>query len=204
MGASLPIRPIRRSSQVNSEGVNYRRSKFSTRLLTDRIYTAGHSWLKNEGDDLWRIGLTKFAIRMLGEAVEMDFEIGEADRVETGQVIGWIEGFKAVTDIYAPMDGTFRGANENLFDDMELLRRDPYDKGWIYSIEGKPNSSCIDIEGYMAVLDQTIDKMMGTPQEGETTSARSLLRRFGEGLWPQPWAPRVFPAPRFARNIGVV
>jgi hypothetical protein len=87
---------------------------------------------------------------------------------------------------------------------MELLRRDPYDKGWIYSIEGKPDSNCIDIEGYMAVLDQTIDKMMGTPQEDETTSARGVLRRFGEGLWSQPWAHRVLPAPRFARDIGVI
>jgi glycine cleavage system H protein len=125
------------------------------------MYTAGHSWIRNEEGGLWRIGFTKFAIRMLGEAVEMDFEVAQGDRVETGQVIGWIEGFKAVTDIYAPMTGAFGGTNQELLKDLELLRRDPYHKGWIYSIEGKPDSSCVDPEGYVAVLDETIDKMLG-------------------------------------------
>ena len=147
-------------------GVQYSRSKFSTRLMTDCLYTAGHSWLKNVEGDLWRIGFTKFAVRMLGEAVEMDFEIAEGDGVEVGQVLGWIEGFKAVTDIYAPINGFFRGANAALVKDMEILRRDSYDKGWIYCIEGQPDSSCMDVEGYMAVLDGTIDKMMGAPDGG--------------------------------------
>ena len=184
--------------------IQYRRSKFSTRLLTDRVYTAGHSWLKNEEGDLWRIGLTKFAIRMLGEAVEMDMEISQGDCIETGQVIGWIEGFKAVTDIFAPMTGAFRGSNEQLINDMELLRRDPYGKGWIYSIEGKPDSSCVDVEGYMAVLDRTIDKMMGSRHEGETSSAREVLHRLGGGLWPGNWMRRQAPALLLAKIDGVV
>ncbi len=146
---------------MGREGIRYRRAKFSTRLLADRMYTAGHSWLRNEEGDLWRIGFTKFAIRMLGETVEMDFEIAEGDPIETGQVIGWIEGFKAVTDIYAPMTGAFGGINQKLLKDLELLRRDPYQRGWIYSIEGKPDSSCVNLEGYVAVLDETIDKMLG-------------------------------------------
>ena len=151
------------------EVIQYRRSKFSTRLLSDRLYTAGHSWLKNEGGDLWRIGLTKFATRMLGEGVEMEFEVGQDDRIKAGQVIGWIEGFKAVSDIYAPLTGTFFESNKTLLNDMGFLRSDPYEKGWLYSIEGKPDSSCVDVEGYMAILDQTIDKMMGTPHEEKTT-----------------------------------
>ena len=166
MGRNWPVCAIRRFSRVSNDAIQYRRSKFSTRLPADRVYTAGHSWLKNEAGDLWRIGFTKFAIRMLGEAVEMDFEIAAGERIETGQVIGWIEGFKAVTDIYAPITGSFRGTNEDLVNDMELLRRDPYDKGWIYSIEGKPDSGCVDVQGYMAVLDRTIDKMMGTRHDG--------------------------------------
>ncbi len=156
-----------------NEIIQYRRSKFSARIMTDRLYTGAHSWLKNEQGDIWRVGLTKFAIRMLGDAVEMDFEVAPGDRLETGQVIGWLEGFKAVTDIYAPMPSTFHETNESLLNDMELLRRDHYDKGWLYSIEGKPDSGCIDAEAYMAILDQTIDKMMGTRHDGETTSTQT-------------------------------
>ena len=79
--------------------VHYRRSRFSTRLLEDRLYTAGHSWLEREEGDLWRIGFTKFAVRMLGEIVELSFETSAGSPVETGQVLGWLEGFKAVTDL---------------------------------------------------------------------------------------------------------
>ena len=68
--AALCHRPTMMSGEVH-----YRRSRFSTRLLEDRLYTAGHSWLEREEGDLWRIGFTKFAVRMLGESVELEFEM---------------------------------------------------------------------------------------------------------------------------------
>ncbi len=146
---------------MGTEEIRYRRSKFSTRLPTDRLYTAGHAWLKNEGEGLWHIGFTKFSVRMLGEAVEMDIEIARGDRVEIGQAIGWIEGFKAVTDIYVPLAGCYSETNAALERNMALLRSDPYGEGWLYSIQGEPDSGCIDVEGYVAVLDEAIDKMLG-------------------------------------------
>jgi glycine cleavage system H protein len=98
---------------------------------------------------------------MLGDPVEMDFEVKVEELVETGQEIGWIEGFKAVSDIYAPLTGRFRGANEVLLQDLELLRRDPFDKGWMYLLEGEPGPECIELDAYAAVLDETLDKMLG-------------------------------------------
>lgn len=148
-------------TRATPPNIRYSRSKYSTRLPTDRLYTAAHSWLKKEDGEVWRIGFTNFALRMLGEAVEMDFEVAPKDPIEKGSVIGWIEGFKAVTDIYAPMTGCFQGTNAALLEDLELLRRDPYGQGWMYSMEGEPDSSCVDAQGYAAVLDATIDKMMG-------------------------------------------
>ena len=67
--------------------IRYQRSKYSTRLPTDRLYTAAHSWLQNVEGDVWRVGFTNFALRLLGEAVEMDFEIAHHDPVEKGSVI---------------------------------------------------------------------------------------------------------------------
>ena len=31
----------------------------------------------------------------------------------------------------------------------------------MYAIEGTPDASCVDAQGYAAILDVTIDKMMG-------------------------------------------
>ncbi|HEV3026530.1 MAG TPA: glycine cleavage system protein H [Planctomycetota bacterium] len=146
---------------MGAEEIHYKRSRFATRLFPDRLYTAGHSWIRREEGDLWRVGFTKFAVRMLGEAVEMAFEVQTGAAVKTGQPIGWIEGFKAVTDLYAPFAGTFGGANPALQKEIGLVQTDPAGRGWLYSLRGAPGGDCLDAQGYVAVLDATIDKMLG-------------------------------------------
>jgi len=149
-----------------AEEFHYKRSRFATRLFSDRLYTAGHSWLRREEGDLWRVGFTKFAVRMLGEAVEMAFEVQAGSDVKTGQPIGWIEGFKAVTDLYAPFAGVFVEGNPALSKEIELIQSDPAGRGWLYSLKGTPGMDCLDAQGYVAVLDATIDKMLGKRHEG--------------------------------------
>jgi glycine cleavage system H protein len=141
--------------------LRYKRSRFSTRLPLERRYTNAHMWLWSQGDDAWRIGFTKFALRMLGEPVEFDFEVQQGATVETGQVIGWIEGFKAVTDVYCPMPGTFAGANPDLTDDIALIKSAPYERGWLFQVRGEPDETSTDAQGYVNHLDATIDRMLG-------------------------------------------
>ena len=145
--------------------IPYKRSRFSTRLLENRLYTAGHSWLEDQGGEIWKIGFTKFAVRMLGDIVELGFETDAGTDVETGQVIGWIEGFKAVTDIFSPLSGQFDGFNPVLDKQIQLLTSDPYDKGWLFKIRGNPGDDCLDVHNYAALLDTTIDKMLGRRHE---------------------------------------
>ena len=145
--------------------IAYKRSRFSTRLLADRLYTAGHSWLEHQGEDVWRIGFTKFAVRMLGEVVELGFETEPGAPVETGQVIGWTEGFKAVTDMFSPLSGRFERFNPSVDKRVQLLTSDPYDKGWLFEIRGRPGDDCLDVHGYVSLLDTTIDKMLGRRHE---------------------------------------
>ena len=145
--------------------IHYNRSRFSTRLLEDRLYTAGHSWLEREDEDVWRVGFTKFAVRMLGEIVELGFETEPGATVETGQVIGWLEGFKAVTDMYSPLAGRFEGFNPAVDEQAALLSNDPYRRGWLFRVRGQPGDDCLDVHGYMALLDTTIDKMLGRRHE---------------------------------------
>ena len=141
--------------------IPYNRSRFSTRLLEDRLYTAGHSWLEREDEEVWRVGFTKFAVRMLGEIVELGFETEPGATVETGQVIGWLEGFKAVTDMYSPLAGRFEGFNPAVDEQAALLSNDPYRRGWLFRVRGQPGDDCLDVHGYIALLDTTIDKMLG-------------------------------------------
>jgi len=149
-----------------AEEFHYKRSRFATRLFSDRLYTAGHSWLRREEGDLWRVGFTKFAVRMLGEAAGMGFEVQGGSELEDGQPIGWIGGFKGVTDLYAPFAGVFVGGNPAFRKEIELIQSHPAGRGWLYSLKGTPGKDCLDAQGYVSVLDATIDKMLGKRHEG--------------------------------------
>ncbi len=141
--------------------IHYKRSRFATKLDDGRLYTAGHYWLEREEAGAWRVGFTKFATRMLGDVVELELETRTGAAVQTGQIIGWLEGFKAVADIFAPLPGTFLGANPALEQDIELITREPYDRGWVFRVQGEPGAELLDVSGYSALLDTTIDKMLG-------------------------------------------
>jgi glycine cleavage system H protein len=144
--------------------LSFQRSKFKTRLPHGRLYTAGHMWLKHGDGDRWEIGLTRFALRMLGEPVELDFEARKDAEIETGQVVGWLEGFKAVTDLFSPMSGRFGGGNPELDADIQRVHKSPYENGWIFAVHGEPSEDCVDTEGYASFLEATIDKMVGAEQ----------------------------------------
>lgn len=156
---------IRGMSDRPPEVLAYKRSRFSTRLPTNRLYTPSHFWLLEESFGFYRVGFTKFATRMLGELVEYGFQTKPGDAVSVGQQIGWVEGFKAITDLYCVADGTFEGGNADLEQDATLTDTDPYGRGWLYRVRGKPEANAVDVQGYMALLDLTIDKMQSKAGE---------------------------------------
>jgi glycine cleavage system H protein len=145
----------------------YKRARFVTSLPVDRLYSPSHFWIAEHEAGVWRVGFTRFAIRMLGEIVEHEFQVEVGAPVESGQIIGWIEGFKAISDIYSVAEGKFAGGNPALTEKIELLGKEPYEAGWLYAIEGKPDSRCTDVHGYVSLLDATIDKMLEKQEYSE-------------------------------------
>jgi len=107
--------------------------------------------------------LTNFATRMLGEIVEFDLEVEEGSGVQVGSVMGWIEGFKAVSDLYCVVDGEFGGSNPLAVEAAEIICNDPYGEGWLYSVRGNKDPQATDVEGYVSHLDSTIDRMLENP-----------------------------------------
>ena len=141
--------------------IQYRRSRFSTRLPADRLYTASHFWIAEREGGIWRVGLTKFASRMLGDVVDLGFDARAGDEVELGEAVGWLEGFKARTDLYTVIAGRFVEGNPALDTDIDLIDTDRYGEGWLYAVEGRPDADASDVHGYVKVLDATIDRMRG-------------------------------------------
>ncbi|MCP4849304.1 MAG: glycine cleavage system protein H [Verrucomicrobiaceae bacterium] len=109
--------------------------------------------------DLWRVGFTKFATRMLGELVEAQWQVSAGELIAPGQQIGWVEGFKAASDVFNVVNGEFVGGNPVLDVDACIVRSSPYMEGWLYEVKGNPEDGSLDIDGYIALLQATISKM---------------------------------------------
>ncbi len=151
-----------------SETSFYKRATFVTHLPVECRYSPSHFWLREIEPARWRVGFTKFATRMLGEIVEVQWEKADGAPVASGDIIGSIEGFKAISDIYCAADGSFAGGNPALTADIELVSREPYQGGWLYEIRGEPDAKCLDVAGYRALLDCTIDRILQKQQvEGD-------------------------------------
>lgn len=142
-----------------SQVILYKRSRFQSRLPKNRLYTASHFWLSEQEPGVWKVGFTRFATRMLGEIVEHGFEVKPDQPVSVGQTIGWVEGFKALTDLYSVADGAFAGGNPAIEQEPSLIDKDPYGNGWLYLVRGTPDPNSVPVEGYIQLLDATIDKM---------------------------------------------
>lgn len=140
--------------------LHYKRSNFATQLPVDFLYSPSHAWLARQPDGRWRAGLTKFATRMLGEMVDHHFEVQAGSRVELGQIIGWVEGFKAISDIYCTATGRFLGGNPLLKAKINLIGNDPFSEGWLYEVEGTPDPKCMEVHAYRDLLDKTIERLM--------------------------------------------
>jgi glycine cleavage system H protein len=145
----------------------YKRSRFVTHLPVDHLYSPAHGWIARREDDLWRVGLTKFATRMLGEMVDHGFEVQSGAPVQPGQVVGWVEGFKAISDLFCIATGEFAGPNVALKERIALIDRDPYAAGWLYEVKGQPDAKCMSVHAYVRLLDKTIDKILEKQKAGE-------------------------------------
>lgn len=159
-------------SATRDAALYYRRSRFTTHLPRDRRYSPAHYWLLEETPGVWRVGLTRFATRMLGDIVEFEFSRPAGANVEVGDEIGSIEGLKAISAVFAVGSGRFLGEGAALRADVTLIESDPYGRGWLYRLQGDPAPDAVDVDGYVAILDATIDRMLDSRHaEPEAVSA---------------------------------
>src|SRR5262249_47401658 len=101
-------------------------------------YTKTHEWALIEGDTC-TVGVSQFAAEQLTDITYIELpHVG--DHVFAGKDFGNIETVKAVSDLYAPLDGEVIAVNEPLMEDPNSLTQDPYGKGWLIKVrlEEKP------------------------------------------------------------------
>lgn len=97
-------------------------------------YSEEHEWVKEEGNNRVRIGITDFAQSELGDIVFVELpEVG--DEVEANEPFGSVESVKTVSELYAPVSGKVIEVNGELDDSPELVNESPYEKAWMVVVE---------------------------------------------------------------------
>lgn len=124
-------------------------------------YTEEHEWVKVDGDVV-TVGITDHAQAALGDVVFV--ELPDAGRaVVRGKAFGVVESVKAVSDLYAPVDGEVVAFNEKLIGDAkknvaaetDLVNKDPYGDGWMLKVKVKSAADVaglLDAAAYTALL----------------------------------------------------
>jgi glycine cleavage system H protein len=92
-------------------------------------YAKTHEWLALAGD-VGTIGISDFAVKELTDLVYIGLpSVGK--KLSAGDVFGEIESVKAVSDLYAPASGEVIEVNTSIPNDLDLLSKDAFGKGWL-------------------------------------------------------------------------
>ena len=101
-------------------------------LPSDLRYTKEHEWARLDGD-LIVVGITAHAVDQLGDITLVSLpEPGTA--VTAGAAFGDVDSVKAVSELYAPVDGEVVEINGTLEDAPEKVNESPYGDGWMLKI----------------------------------------------------------------------
>jgi glycine cleavage system H protein len=96
-------------------------------------YTSEHEWIRDDGGDVYTVGITEHAAEQLGDVTYV--ELPEVDmELDQGQATGAVESVKAASDVYAPIGGHVSEVNQELESRPELVNQSPYDEGWFFKI----------------------------------------------------------------------
>jgi glycine cleavage system H protein len=101
-------------------------------VLRDRLYTDTDEWVLREGD-IVTVGITDYAQKKLRDIVGVELP-EPGSKAKRGEVVASIESVKAAAEVYAPVSGEVVEVNERLYDEPELLNRDPYGEGWMFKL----------------------------------------------------------------------
>ena len=119
-------------------------------IPADLHYTSDHEWVRSNGS-LLTVGITAYAADALGDVVYVDHPaVGSS--VSAGAIVGEVESTKSVGEIFAPVSGTVTETNQAVVDDPELINRDPYGEGWLFTVETTEQPELMDADAYRALI----------------------------------------------------
>lgn len=120
------------------------------------LYAKTHEWVSvadENGAKVATVGISAFAVEALTDLVYIELPaVGK--KVEAEQPFCEVESVKAVSDIYAPVDGEVVAVNSALPETLETLSADPFGEGWIAKIKISDEAGLSKLMNYAAYQKQ--------------------------------------------------
>jgi glycine cleavage system H protein len=118
-------------------------------------YTKEHEWIEAKGDTA-TVGITDYAQHELGDVVFVEMpKPGSA--LTAGKTFGSVESVKAVSEIYAPVNGEVVESNAALQNTPENINNDPHGTGWLVKIKlanSADVNALMDAAAYEAYIEE--------------------------------------------------
>ena len=112
-------------------------------IMPEFYYSTGHVWVKSLDGKL-RLGIDDFARRMFGNINDIHLPpLGS--KAGRGKVAWTIQCGTKSAKMTFPLDGIVVGINPYIEGDPSLIRKDPYGRGWILTLEPRNMERDINI-----------------------------------------------------------
>jgi len=120
------------------------------KLPEELYYTKDHTWARIEDNGTVTVGLDAYGTKAAGNIEYIDLPLDD-DEFEAGEAFGSLESAKWVGGLLMPVSGTVIEVNENIEDDLDILKEDPYGEGWLIKL--KPSNLKDDLKSLVHGLD---------------------------------------------------
>jgi glycine cleavage system H protein len=116
------------------------------------LFAETHEWTHIDdgaGGKVATVGISAFAVEQLTDIVYLELPAVGAE-FNSGDEVGQIESVKAVSPLYAPVNGKVIEVNESLPESLDSLSADPYGQAWIYKLSVSDESALASLMNYPA------------------------------------------------------
>lgn len=121
-------------------------------LAKNLYYHPGHSWVLPESNNVVKVGIDDFAVKLLGKPDGFELpQVGTS--IEQGET-GWKLRFDSKeVEMLSPIKGEVVAVNESLIKTPALVAQDPYRNGWLLKVKAPKISSNLKnlLNGKLAV-----------------------------------------------------
>lgn len=98
------------------------------------FFSKFHTWAHLQTSGSAKVGLDDFLIHLTGD-VQLTHLKQPGTKIRKGDLLAQINHAGKSLNVLSPVSGEVKDTNTSLTEEPELIRVDPYEKGWIYSIK---------------------------------------------------------------------